>query len=287
MVEIADRHKKNFIYRNPLRAYFVFSYVFFWLFLTLVVVTLNFFHLNTESLPIWLMPLVTVIGSWMPTFAALIVTSTIKGPAGIGNLFRKFIQYKVSIKWYLAALIPFGLGFAAVWIYHFAGKGMLTETSHSLNFWIGLVVVNLLAGPTGEELGWRGFALPRLLEKYTPLKAGIILGIIWDVWHLPLWFTSGFTSTNLLLYCLYFSISIISLSILMTWIFCNTSSSLVPMALSHFSFNIGQNLFGPQGLGLVPTLPLLGITSIFCLLSIIIIGVMGGFSKNSNKAEIL
>jgi hypothetical protein len=139
-----------------------------------------------------------------------------------------------------------------------------------------LIVVNLLAGPTGEEAGWRGFALPRLLERYTPLKAGIILGIVWDFWHLPLWITSGYTSINLLLYCLFFSIGIVSLSVLMTWIFCKTAKSLVPMVIVHFSFNTGLNLIGPQGIGLVPTLPLLGLMATLCLLTAIVVWVAGG-----------
>ena len=272
----SEEVEKSFIARKPLWAYFVFSYVFFWLFLALFVVVLNIFHLKPDATPPWLMPLVTIFGSWTPTLAAVIVTSTTEGRAGIGRLFRKFIQFKIATRWYLAALIPLGLAFAAVWIYRMAVGGMFAESHLSLSFWIGLIVVNFLAGPTGEEAGWRGFALPRLLEMYTPLKAGVILGIIWDFWHLPLWFTSGYASVNLLQYCLYFSVGIISLSVLMTWIFRRTSSSLFPMVIAHFSFNTGLNLLGPQGMGLVPTLPLLGLIALLCLLTVIVVWAAGG-----------
>ena len=273
---IADRSQKSFIARKPLLMYFVFSYVFFWLFLALFVVALNVFHLKLETIPSWLMPLVTILGSWMPTVASVLVTGTLEGRGGIVRLFRKFIQFKIAVRWYLAALIPFGLVFTAAGIYQLVGDSSSGGTSLSLTFWIGLIVVNLLAGPTGEEAGWRGFALPRLLERYTPLKAGIILGIVWDFWHLPLWITSGYTSINLLLYCLFFSIGIVSLSVLMTWIFCKTAKSLVPMVIVHFSFNTGLNLIGPQGIGLVPTLPLLGLMATLCLLTAIVVWVAGG-----------
>ena len=273
---IADRSQKSFIARKPLLMYFVFSYVFFWLFLALFVVALNVFHLKLETIPSWLMPLVTILGSWMPTVASVLVTGILEGRGGIVRLFRKFIQFKIAVRWYLAALIPFGLVFTAAGIYQLVGDSSSGGTSLSLTFWIGLIVVNLLAGPTGEEAGWRGFALPRLLERYTPLKAGIILGIVWDFWHLPLWITSGYTSINLLLYCLFFSIGIVSLSVLMTWIFCKTAKSLVPMVIVHFSFNTGLNLIGPQGIGLVPTLPLLGLMATLCLLTAIVVWVAGG-----------
>jgi membrane protease YdiL (CAAX protease family) len=271
-----DQKNKSFIARKPLWAYFVLSYIFFWLFLALFVASLNIFHLKPDALPSWAMPLVTIFGSWTPTLAAVIVTSTIEGHTGIGRLFRKFIQFKIPVRWYLAALIPFGLSFVAVWIYQMVVGSLFAESHPSSTFWIELFVVNFLAGPTGEETGWRGFALPRLLKRYTPLKAGIVLGVIWDFWHLPLWFTSGYTSVNLLLYCLYFSIGIISLSVLMTWIFCKASNSLVPMVITHFSFNTGLNLFGSQGIGLVPTLPLFGLIALLCLLTAIFVWAAGG-----------
>lgn len=274
-METTDWAHNNFIARKPLLTYFVLSFVFFWLFLALFVVALNILHLKPDTLPSWLMSLVTIFGSWTPTLAVVIAINATEESSGISRLFRKFIQFKVSAKWYLAALIPFGLALMAVGVYQVIGRTASIEL-HPLIFWIGLITVNFLSGPTGEEFGWRGFALPRLLEKYTPLKTGIILGVIWDFWHLPLWFTSGYSSTNLLLYCLFFSIGIISLSVLMTWIFCRTSYSLIPMLITHFSFNFGLSLIGPQGLGLVPTLPLISLMAVFCFLTVVIVWATGG-----------
>jgi membrane protease YdiL (CAAX protease family) len=276
-----DLAQKNFTTRKPLITYFAFSYSFFWLFLVLFVVALNLLHLKPDTSPSWLMPLVTIFGSWMPTLAAVLVTGILEGHMGIGRLFRKFVHFKIPARWYLASLIPFGLAFAAVWIYQITVGGLFPESHPSLIFWIGLIVVNFLAGPIGEETGWRGFALPRLLERYKPLKAGIILGVIWDFWHLPLWVTSGYASVNLLLYCFYFSVGIISLSVLMTWIFCRTPNSLVPMVIAHFSFNVGLNLFGPQGLGLLPTLPLLGLMAALCLITVLIVWATGELHAES------
>jgi membrane protease YdiL (CAAX protease family) len=150
--------------------------------------------------------------------------------------------------------------------------------SLSPGFWGGLFFFNLLSGPTGEEAGWRGYALPRLLRKYSPVSAGIILGIVWDFWHLPLWIVSGST----LPYCLFFSIGIISLSVLMTWIFRKASTSLVPMIIIHFSYNVSLFLIGSQGMGLGPAFPLTAIVATLCLLAVMIVWIAGGLRAGSD-----
>jgi membrane protease YdiL (CAAX protease family) len=157
----------------------------------------------------------------------------------------------------------------------------------SLSFWVGLIAINFFTGATGEESGWRGFALPRLLEKYSPLKAGILVGLAWNFWHLPLWFTSGFSSSNLVEYILFFSVAIISLAVLMTWILSKTSTSLIPMVITHFSFNVGFALIGPQGLGIGPNLALMGILAAFLLITAIVVSSAGGFAvKIKHKYEV-
>jgi CAAX protease family protein len=257
---------KGLATRRPLLLYFVLSYAFFWLFLILyALIVFGALRLQVDSLPTWLMPLVQIIGSWMPAAASLIVTGLLAGRQGIAKLLLKFIHFRISAWWVLAALIPFVLALLSIGIYWLAGGSISTAVDLSPDFWLGLTVVNLLSGPTGEEAGWRGFALPRLLEKYNPPRAGIILGLIWGFWHLPLWLTSGFSSLNLLFYCLFFLIAITSLSVLMTWIFCRTSQSLLPMTLAHFSFNAGFLLVG----AVIPTLPFYAImAALLCLVTI-------------------
>jgi membrane protease YdiL (CAAX protease family) len=271
---------KEFIAQHQLITFFILSYAFFWLFLVFFVLVLGLLRLKPDSLPSWLMPVITILGSWMPNAAATIVTGVLQGREGIGKLFRKFIQFKLPARWYIAALLPLGLAFAAAGIYRLAGGITSGGSSLSLSFWFMLIVVTLLEGSTGEEAGWRGFALPRFMERYSPLKAGVILGILWAFWHLPLWFASGYSSLNLVLYCLSFSVGIISLSVLMTWIFCKTSYSLVPMVVAHFSFDAGYLLIGTNGTGLslVPTVTWFAIMAALLLVTAIIVWAAGGLS---------
>ena len=74
---------------------------------------------------------------------------------------------------------------------------------------------NLLSGPLGEEIGWRGFALMELQKKHSPLKASIIIGFWWGMWHLPIWFTTGYVGIDLIKYILFFMIAILSTTIIM------------------------------------------------------------------------
>ena len=104
---------------------------------------------------------------------------------------------------------------------------------------------------------------------------GIVLGIIWGFWHLPLWLNSGFTGLNLLLYCLLFLIAITSLSVMMTWIFCRTVKSLIPMTISHFSFNASFMLIGSY----IPTLSFFAIMAALLFLTVVILWISGGMTR--------
>jgi membrane protease YdiL (CAAX protease family) len=105
--------------------------------------------------------------------------------------------------------------------------------------WSAILVIlgSFLAdpGPLGEELGWRGFALPRLLKGRSALSAGVILGIIWGVWHLPAFIIAG-TPQNNMSFPL-FMIGVVALSVLMTWAFKGTGGSVLAAALIHWTFN--------------------------------------------------
>ena len=101
---------------------------------------------------------------------------------------------------------------------------------------INVFLKNLFAGPLGEELGWRGFALNELQKKNSPIESSIIIGFWWGLWHLPIWFTIGFTGINLIKYITFFMIAIISVSIIIT-VFYNLNKNLVIPIMIHQLFN--------------------------------------------------
>lgn len=79
--------------------------------------------------------------------------------------------------------------------------------------------VQLIAGPLGEEPAYRGFALPYMQGEYGVVRAGFITGVVWGMWHLPLWIISGYKGLDLLIYCIAFMVSIVSCSVVMSVIY--------------------------------------------------------------------
>jgi membrane protease YdiL (CAAX protease family) len=274
-----EQKANNLLARKPLLAYFVLSYAFFWGFLVVIFVILRMLWLQPDVLPAWAMPMIVILGSWMPNLAAVTVTGVLAGRQGIRQLIRKFFTYRIAVRWYFFALFPFPLAFIAVGLYRVAGGAAPGNIGLSVSFWAGLIILNLLQGATGEEAGWRGFALPRLQETHGPVRASLILGLIWNFWHLPLWLLSGYYKLDLLIYVLAFSVSIISLTFLLTWISSKTPNSLIPIVITHFSFNASLNLIDARGLGFGPTLSLLAITAGIYLVTAILVWGASGWSK--------
>jgi uncharacterized protein len=284
-VKSTERKSNNFIVRRPLLAYFVLSYTFFWGFLVLIIVFLGMLRLQPDTLPAWAKPIIVILGSWMPNVAAVTVTGVLAGREGIRQLLGKFFSYRIAVRWYLVALCPFPLAFVAAGLYRLAGGAAPGNMGLSAGFWAGLIILNLLQGATGEEAGWRGFALPRLQKAHGPVKASLILGLLWNFWHLPLWLLSGYSGLDLLIYVLAFSVSIISLTFLLTWISSKTPNSLVPIVMTHFSFNASLNLVDARGLGLGSTLPLLVMTAGIYLVIAILVWSASGWSTQKNTGQ--
>ena len=126
---------------------------------------------------------------------------------------------------------------AVIFYYVFTGKGSV----QSFTEWFSafpqhlLMVVSLfifmMIGIWGEEIGWRGFALPKLQEKYHPLLASLILGAIWAIWHLPLFFLEG--SQQAQQGMTFFFLATLGYSILYSWIYNGSGESLFMIWLLH------------------------------------------------------
>ncbi len=262
------RGSNNLFTRRPLLMYFVLAYAFFWGFLILIFLILGLLGLSPTNLPGWLFSCFNIIGSWMPNLAAVTMIGLTIGAAGNRKLLEQYCNVHIPARWFLIALAPIPLMFAAAGFYNLAGgTAPGNQAGLPVVFWIDLIVMSLLTGATGEEGGWRGFALPRLQNRFGPLAGTLILGLAWDFWHIPLWMMSGMAGMELLKYILAFSVGLIGLTFFMTWLYNKAPNSLVPMIIAHFSLNFSAGLAGPDGLGLAQSTPLMAIFGCLILLT--------------------
>jgi membrane protease YdiL (CAAX protease family) len=103
-----------------------------------------------------------------------------------------------------------------------------------------MVVATIFGGPLGEEIGWRGYALPRLTERFGLARASLALGLIWACWHLPVFFIPGLDQygQSFPVYVL----QVTALSVAMAWLYVHTNGSLLLAILMHSAINQSKDI---------------------------------------------
>lgn len=178
------------------------------------------------------------ISSWSSTFAFVILFKRIYPEQNFIEFVKDKFKTKLKFSVIIAAIIIQVLIFVVIMFIvssKNSGIGSVFAIS-SFGILIYFFFKNLLAGPLGEELGWRGFAQNELQKKYSPLIASVIVGFWWGLWHLPIWFTNGFMGIDLIKYIVIFMISIITISIIMTAFYNLNKNLLIPIII-HQLFN--------------------------------------------------
>ncbi len=175
----------------PLK-YIAVAFSFTWTFWWLAVLD----ERGLISLPI---PVV-LIGSFGPLVAAVAVTAQESGRAGLRTLLGRIVRWRVAPIWYGVALLGPVLIYLAAMALHVLLGGQPPDLSAligALPLVMVLAVYFLIVAGLGEEVGWRGYALPKLQARCGALLSSVILGVMWASWHLPLFFNprSGPTAT--------------------------------------------------------------------------------------------
>ena len=163
----------------------------------------------------------------------MIMVGVTGGWSGLRNLFGRLLTWRVGPSWYAVAVLgPAGIIVVAVVIHVLLGSDALATASfqfRSAALALGmLVLIRFFAGGgLGEELGWRGFLLPRLQQRHDALTASLYIGVVHGFWHLPAY---GLAGTVLL------TVFTTSGAVIATWIY-NSTASLLLVALMHATFN--------------------------------------------------
>ncbi len=218
---------------HPLVAYFALAFGVTWLCEVIL-----FAVLHLPLLP-WLIP--AVFG---PALAAFLVTGATEGRPGVRDLWRRCIRWRVGARWYLLVLVAVPALLLLSFVFLPGGTSRLHggPLTVGLTYLAQFVVIFFLGGGQ-EEPGWRGFALPRLQERFGALVGSVLLGALWGLWHLPLFlFVPGYDNagsgvagiaTTFAVFCLF----TIGLSAIMTWFLNHTGGSVLMAMLLHAAVN--------------------------------------------------
>jgi membrane protease YdiL (CAAX protease family) len=236
--------RPTLLHRHPVATFFALTFGVAWaLWLPLVVLQ--------DRVPAGPGFLLVLLGSLVPSTVAIFLVARQHGRTEVRHLLRRLLKGRVGIGWYAAIIALTSLAIVAVWVGTLLGvpAPVVVTTVPAV---LSLFVFSIFPGSAlGEELGWRGFALPRLQASHSALAASLMVGAAWGTFHLPL-FLLGAPIRPLALF-LPFALSAVIMSIFYTWMYNGTGGSLLIAVLLHATTNLPITvLYAPLGEQVVP-----------------------------------
>jgi membrane protease YdiL (CAAX protease family) len=241
---------KAFIKRHSVLTYFALTFIFTWGCMAMAVYP-GGFPITEEQFERSgaLVYVAMLVG---PSGAGILLTGLLDGRAGFRELYSRLIRWQVGARWYAVALLTVPLVIASILL----GLSRLSSDFQPAIFTSddkpALVLSSIAAGlAVGlfEELGWTGFAVPRLKRRYGVLNTGLIVGFVWGAWHFPpFWKSDTFSAVVPLVLLLGQLFSWLPpYRILMAWVYDRTESVLVSV-LMHASLMASLSIFVPAEL---------------------------------------
>ena len=252
-----------------IKKYIILAYMIFWLLLGLTG------YMIFLKVPLYIQDIMKNVCAWSPTFVILIMFKKLYPNITFKEYMKLHFMKKINPRVFLVSFLlqAFILVIAVLSFFIINNRPLNTMTFISVSNIIPFIIIDLTGGALGEELGWRGYALNILQNKYIPLTASLIVGVIWGLWHLPLMILSGYSGLELVYYIIAFMVAVISLSIIITFFYNKSKNILIAMWI-HFWFNFLLKLV------IIDILPLLMYISVGYLILAILIIIM-------NKNELL
>ena len=239
---------KAFIKKHPVLTYFALTFAISWGGILMVIGPGGI--LGTKEVSEGLMPFVYLATLLGPSLAGILLTGLVDGRAGFRELLSRLLRWRVGARWYAVALLTAPLLITAtLFVLSLTSPVFLpviVTTDDKVSLLLTGIVMGLVVG-FFEELGWTGFAVPRLRLRYGGLTTGLIAGLLWGAWHFPLFSGSG-SSSGALPPALYLSVLLFSFlpayRVLMVWVYDRTGSLLVAM-LMHAPLAASQLILIP------------------------------------------
>jgi membrane protease YdiL (CAAX protease family) len=195
-----------------------------------------------------------------PLVGAVVTTALVGGRPGVGDLVSRMIRVRVGLRWWgIGLALP--LAIAALTYMSMIGYSMIRlvpidppssaalgrfngfPITNMLGTWALLVVVNGL----GEETGWRGFLLPQLMRRRSPLAASLVVGVLWAIWHIPaFWISETYRQMSPAMIPM-FLVGLTSGAVFLTWLYNRGRSSILLAAVWHGTYNLLSGSAGARG----------------------------------------
>lgn len=227
----------SFIDRHPVAAYFGLTFVISWMGALAVVAPHLLRHQSLPKLTGILMFPVMLLG---PSASGLFLTGAIDGKKGLRGLFSRMARLRIASRWYALLLLPPVLVLSVL---------LCLKTFVSPAYTPNLFLVGVLFGvPAGllEEIGWMGFAYPKMRAGKNPFAQSALLGALWGLWHLPVIDFLGTATPHgayLFAFFLAFIAAMTAMRVLICWIYSHTDSVLLSQLL-HISSTGSLVIFG-------------------------------------------
>lgn len=217
---------------RPLRWYFALVFLISWIGVLLA----------ASQHEMYLLFVAMLLG---PSVASIVLTAHYGKARGLRELVQRLLHWRIGARWYASLLVaPLALGLVAAAL-------SLYSSRFSPGFAVPYAIVAGFGAGIFEELGWTGFATQRLLRRYSWFHSGLLLGLLWAVWHLLADYVGRDTHSWLWIpHALQWIVALCAFRIFMTWVYSHTRSLLLGILL-HVSFTGSQALLWPVN----PTLP--------------------------------
>jgi len=209
-------------------------------------------------------------GSFGPALAAIILSLR---SGSVRDLLRPILRFRARGSDYAIAVLGPMVALVIAAAAEFFARGTSPEFANLDKLWLApvlWVVILIVGGPLGEEIGWRGFALPRLLPRIGPFASSLVISLMWLVWHLPLFWLEGAAQKGSSIAL--FAVAVLAFAIIFTWLWIRTGGNLWLAITIHTSIN-----FSSVGLpGIIPSLDSETVftpvfTSIVCACALLIV----------------
>lgn len=239
----------TFIKNNPVLSYFTLTFVISWGGVYILGAPYGMPTTSEQFTKVWLIVFIPYFLG--PSLASILLTGLINGWTGIRELLSRLLKWRVSLRWYAVAILTAPiLVLPTLLALSLTSPVFLPDiftSANKVSLIISGILIGFIFGGILEELGWTGFAIPGLRRHYNVLTTGLIVGLLWGVWHfLPTFWGSGdhsgaFSPLLFLPPCLFYIGVLPAYRVLMVWLYDRTGS--FPMAMLMHTSVTASTLF--------------------------------------------